>query len=83
MPILTITARAQITLTNNLLRHLVVQPGGKLAVDQLARGRIAMKAAGPAGKISDVFNFPRRVDGPVLSITEMEQFVAEGWSGKR
>jgi hypothetical protein len=52
-------------------------------VDQLARGRIAMKAAGPAGKISDVFNFPRRVDGPVLSITEMEQFVAEGWSGKR
>jgi acylphosphatase len=49
----------------------------------LPDGRIEVKAAHPAGKISDVFNFLKRANGPSLSIEEINQLAADAWSGKR
>lgn len=83
MPTLTITAKGQVTLRKDLLRHLGVQPGEKISVDMLPDGRIEVKAAHPAGKISDVFNFLKRANGPSLSIEEINQLAADAWSGKR
>jgi hypothetical protein len=40
-------------------------------VNKLPNGRIELKAARPTGKISDVFGFLKRKDGPSLSIEEM------------
>jgi AbrB family looped-hinge helix DNA binding protein len=80
---LTVTAKGQITLCKELLRHLGVQPGEQLAVDKLPDGRIEVKAARPAGKISDTFNFLKRKGGPSLSIEEMSDLAARGWAGKR
>jgi hypothetical protein len=48
-----------------------VQPGEKITVNKLPNGRIELKAARPTGKISDVFGFLKRKDGPSLSIEEM------------
>jgi AbrB family looped-hinge helix DNA binding protein len=83
MSTLTITAKGQVTLRKDLLQHLGVQAGEKVAVEKLPDGRIEVKAARPSGKISDVFNLLKREGGPVLSIDEINQIAADGWAGKR
>jgi len=66
MSTLTVTAKGQITLRKDLLKHLGAQPGEKIIVDKLPDGRIEIKASRPKGKISDVFNFLKQEDGPSL-----------------
>jgi AbrB family looped-hinge helix DNA binding protein len=83
MSTLTVTAKGQVTLRKDLLEHLGVHPGEKITVDKLPDGRIEVKAAGPTGKISDVFNFLKKENGPSLSIEEINKVAAEGWAGKR
>lgn len=83
MTILTITAKGQVTLRKDFLDHLGVHPGDRITVDKLPDGRIEVRAARPGGKISDAFDFLRRDDGPSLSIEEMNEIAAKGWSGRR
>jgi AbrB family looped-hinge helix DNA binding protein len=83
MGTLTVTAKGQVTLRKDLLKHLGVQPGEKIAVDKLPDGRIEVRAARPTGKISDAFGFLKRKGGPSLSIEEINQIAARGWAGKR
>ena len=83
MSTLTVTAKGQVTLRRDLLKHLGVQPGEKIIVDKLPDGRIEMKAVGPTGKISDVFGFLKRKNGPSLSIEEIDDFAKRGWVGRR
>ena len=80
---LTVTAKGQVTLRKDLLKHLGVNPGEKITVDKLPDGRIEVKAARPAGKISDAFGFLKKKNGPSLSIEEMNEIAARGWAGKR
>ena len=80
---LTVTAKGQVTLRKDILKHLGVHPGEKIAVDKLPDGRIEMKAVRPTGKISDVFDLLKRRNGPSLSIEEMNRIAARGWAGKR
>ena len=82
MSTLTITAKGQITLRKDLLKHLGVHPGEKIIVDKLPDGRIEVKAAPPTGKISDVFNLLKKEDSPSLSIEEINEIAARGWTGK-
>lgn len=83
MSTLTVTAKGQVTLRKDILKHLGVHPGEKIVVDKLPDGRVEVKAARPSGKISDVFNFLKREGGPSLSIEEMNEVAARGWAGKR
>jgi AbrB family looped-hinge helix DNA binding protein len=83
MTTLTVTAKRQITLRKDLLKHLGVHPGEKVTVDKLPDGRIEVKAARPIGKISDAFNFLKKEGGPSLSIEEMSRIKARGSAGKR
>jgi AbrB family looped-hinge helix DNA binding protein len=83
MSTLTVTAKGQITLRRDVLKHLGVEPGEKLIVDKLPDGRIEVKAARPTGKISDVFGLLKRKNGPRLSIEEINEAAARGWAGKR
>jgi AbrB family looped-hinge helix DNA binding protein len=83
MSTLTVTVKGQVTLRKDLLRHLGVHPGEKVAVDKLPDGRIEVRAARPTGKISDVFDFLKRENGPSLSIEEINDIAARGWAGKR
>ena len=55
MSTLTVTAKGQVTLGKDLLEHLGVRPGERIGVEKLPDGRIEVKAARPAGKISDSF----------------------------
>jgi len=83
MSTLTVTAKGQVTLRKDLLKHLGVHPGEKITLDKLPDGRIEIKAARPTGNISDVFDFLKRKTGPSLSIEEMNKVAARGWAGKR
>ena len=83
MSTLTVTAKGQVTLRKDLLEHLGVGPGEKIAVDKLPHGRIEVKAARSTGKISDAFDFLKRENGPSLSIEEINKIAARGWAGRR
>jgi len=83
MSTLTVTAKGQVTLRKDLLEHLGVHPGEKIAVDKLPDGRIEVKAARPAGKISDAFNCMKTKKGPSLSIEEINKIAARGWARRR
>jgi bifunctional DNA-binding transcriptional regulator/antitoxin component of YhaV-PrlF toxin-antitoxin module len=80
---LTVTAKGQVTLRKDILKHLGVYPGGEITVDKLSDGRIEIKAARPTGKISDAFGFLNRKNNPSLSIEEINRIAARGWAGKR
>jgi bifunctional DNA-binding transcriptional regulator/antitoxin component of YhaV-PrlF toxin-antitoxin module len=82
MNMLTITAKGQVTLGRDILKHLGVRPGAKVTVEKRPGGRIEIKALRPTGKISDVFGFLKK-NGPTLSIERINKIAARGWSGKR
>jgi AbrB family looped-hinge helix DNA binding protein len=83
MSTLTVTAKGQVTLRKDILKHLGVHPGEKIAVDKLPDGRIEVKAARPTGKISDAFGFLKKKGRKPLSIEEINRIAADGWAGKR
>jgi bifunctional DNA-binding transcriptional regulator/antitoxin component of YhaV-PrlF toxin-antitoxin module len=84
MSTLTVTAKGQVTLRKDMLKHLGVHPGEKITVEKLPDSRIEMKAARPAGKISDAFGLLRaKRKGRSLSIEDMNEIAARGWVGKR
>ena len=83
MTTLTVTAKGQVTLRKDLLKHLGVQPGDRLEVDRLPDGRIEVRAARPGGRIEDVFGMLHRADMPSLSLADIERIAGEGWAGKR
>jgi AbrB family looped-hinge helix DNA binding protein len=84
MSTLTVTAKGQVTLRKDLLKHLGVHPGEKITVDKLPDGRIEVKAARPTGKISDAFGFLKaKRKGRSLSVEDMNEIVARAWAGKR
>jgi bifunctional DNA-binding transcriptional regulator/antitoxin component of YhaV-PrlF toxin-antitoxin module len=83
MPTLTVTAKGQVTLKQELLRHLGVVPGQKVEVEMLPDGGLAVRAARKTGKLSDLFGMLKRPGQPVLTIEEMNDVIAEGWAGKR
>ena len=84
MSTLTVTAKGQVVLRKDLLDHLGVHPGDKIAVEKLPDGRIEVRAARPTGKISDLFgSLKNKKKCPSLSIEEMNDVITRGWAGKR
>ena len=83
MTLLKVTAKGQVTLRKELLRHLGVGPGDRLAVEPLPGGRGALGAAPPPGSIEDFIGCLERPGGPVLSLEEIAALAAEGWAGRR
>lgn len=83
MTTLTVTAKGQVTLRKDVLEHLGVHPGEKIAVNKLPNGRIEVRAAGRTGSITDTFGILKRKGRPALSIEEMNKIAARGWAGKR
>jgi bifunctional DNA-binding transcriptional regulator/antitoxin component of YhaV-PrlF toxin-antitoxin module len=82
MDTLTITAKGQVTLRKEVLRHLGVEPGAKVEVDLLPGGRVGLRATSKPGKISDIFGMLRREGQTPVSIEDINQTIADGWAGK-
>ncbi len=80
MTTLTITAKGQVTLKQDLLKHLGVSPGEKVEADKLPDGRIVVRAAAQDGRIADFIGCLSRKKGTKLTIDEMNEIVAQGWA---
>jgi hypothetical protein len=79
-----ISAKGQITLSDDVMRHLGVRPGEQISLEKLPNGRVGIAAVRPVGKISDLFGILKsKRKGSPLSIEEINKVIAEGWAGKR
>jgi len=77
---LTITAKGQVTLKQDLLNHLGVGPGEKIEADKLPNGRIVVRAASQDGTIADFIGCLSHRDGRKLTIDDMSEIATEGWA---
>ena len=83
MTTLTVTAKGQITLKQELLRHLNVVPGQKVAVEKLPDGRLAVGAAPRTGSIAKFSGFLAKKGTPKLTIAQIKKITEDAGAGKR
>lgn len=82
MNALTVTAKGQITLKKELLRHLGIEPGARLEIAMMPGGAIQLHAPKRTGKISDAFGILKREGQRPVSIEEMNEVIEKGWAGQ-
>jgi antitoxin PrlF len=80
MTTLTITAKGQVPLKQDLLKHLGVGPGEKIEADKLSDGRIVVRAAAREGSIADFIGSLRERGGRKLRIDEINETARSGWA---
>lgn len=83
MTTLTVTAKGQVTLKRDLLRHLGIAPGDKVTVSKRPDGALEFVPARGEGKISDIFGMLKRPGQRTLTIEEMNEVIADSWAGGR
>lgn len=82
MSTLTVTTRGQVTFRREVLRHLGVRPGEKVELDLLPDGRVALRAARPAGTIEGFVGLLAGRTGKVATLAEINDAAAAGWAGQ-
>ena len=83
MTTLTVTAKGQITLKQDLLEHLGVGPGQKIEVEPLPNGRVVVRAAAQNGAISAFIACLSEPGGPKLTIAQINEIAKRGWARGR
>jgi antitoxin PrlF len=78
---LTITAKGQVTLRKDLLKHLGLKPGDKLDISLMPDGRAEIRAARPQGTVDGFIGLLAGKAKRALTIEEMNKISAEGWAG--
>ena len=77
MTTLTVTKRGQVTFRKDVLRHLGIQPGGKIRLDLLPDGRAELRAEHPQSSFRELHRFLRdKGNGKRLSIEELNDAIA-------
>jgi bifunctional DNA-binding transcriptional regulator/antitoxin component of YhaV-PrlF toxin-antitoxin module len=83
MATLTITAKGQITLKQELLRHLKVAPGQRVSVEKLPDGRLMVVSAPKTGSIAKFSGCLAKKGTSKLTIAQIKKITAEAWAGRR
>jgi bifunctional DNA-binding transcriptional regulator/antitoxin component of YhaV-PrlF toxin-antitoxin module len=81
MATLTITAKGQVTFRKDVLKHLGIQPGGKIELELQPNGRATVQAARPKGSIDDFIGCLAGKTTKVATIEEINEAIARGWAG--
>ncbi len=78
MTTLTVTARGQVTFRKDVLKHLGVQPGGKIHLDLLPDGRAELTAEPQKHSFGEHKGFLKgKTNGARLSIEEINEAIAD------
>jgi bifunctional DNA-binding transcriptional regulator/antitoxin component of YhaV-PrlF toxin-antitoxin module len=78
MATLSVTARGQVTFRKDVMKHLGIQPGGKIRVDLLPDGRAELRADRPDGSWDEMRNFfAGKTNGARLSIDDINDAIAQ------
>ena len=83
MTSLTVTMKGQVTLKRELLQHLGIKPGERIALEKLPGGELRVRAERPAGTIS---SFIGRHAGKIkkpLTVDEINEIAASGWADEK
>lgn len=83
MASLAVTAKGQVTLKRELLRHLGVKPGERINVETLPDGELRIRAARSTGSIKGFIGLLAGKTRKVATIEEMNEAIAAGWARKR
>jgi len=83
MATLTVTAKGQITLKQELLRHLDVVPGQKVTVEAIHDGSLVLRPAAQKHSIKGFSGMLAKKGTPRYSIAQIKKFTEEAWAGKR
>ncbi len=78
---LTVTAKGQVTLKKDLLKHLGVAPGQKIEIDALPDGELSIRAARRKGDWEKAYGILAGQTNKVATIEEMNEAIAKGWAG--
>lgn len=77
-----VTAKGQITLKRELLQHLGIRPGERIALDIRPGGEIRVRAVRGTGSIEDFIGLLAGKSRKVATIEEMNEAAAAGWAGE-
>jgi bifunctional DNA-binding transcriptional regulator/antitoxin component of YhaV-PrlF toxin-antitoxin module len=78
MTTLTVTTRGQVTFRKEVLKHLGIQPGGKIRLDLLPDGRAELKADQGRGSWRELQGMLKgKGNGVRLSIEELNDAIAD------
>jgi antitoxin PrlF len=83
MTTLTVTARGQVTLRKDVLKHLGIHPGERIELDKLPDGRVSLKAMRPPGKIDSFLGLLASKSKKVATLDEINEAAASGWAGQK
>ncbi len=83
MTTLKVTAKGQVTLKKELLKHLGVAPGQKIEVARLPNKELSIKSAlaERTGSWDDFIGILAGKTNKVATIEEMNEAIARGWAG--
>ncbi|MEJ0045419.1 MAG: AbrB/MazE/SpoVT family DNA-binding domain-containing protein [Rhodospirillales bacterium] len=79
--VLKVTAKGQLTLRREVLRHLGVSDGAGISVELLPGGRAELRAATAEGSIEDFFGCLPPAEAR-LTIDEIGDLASQGWAGR-
>jgi bifunctional DNA-binding transcriptional regulator/antitoxin component of YhaV-PrlF toxin-antitoxin module len=82
MATLTVTAKGQITFRKDVLKHLGIQPGGKIELELQPNGRAVVQAARPKGSIEDFIGCLAGETDVKLTIEEIKEATERAWAGQ-
>lgn len=78
MTTLTVTSRGQVTFRKEVLQHLGIRPGEKIALELLPNGQAALHAVPPKASLRALHGFLKgKTNGRVLTIEEIADATAK------
>lgn len=83
MTSVTVTMKGQVTLKRELLQHLGIKPGERIALEKLPGGELRVRAERPAGTISSFIGRHAGKMKKPLTVDEINEIAASGWADEK
>ena len=79
----TVTAKGQVTLRREVLQHLGIASGDRIAIEKAPGGEVHIRAVKAAGRMTSFLGCLEDVTDVYLTVEQMNDAIAAGWAGAR